>query len=87
MTKMYVKVDLDEHCLDSVTSGSTRHTISNLKTLIGIRTNQGAWEVVTLTWHDVDCEQLFFLTSSNLQALFQIRMNNESLVEKLRRIT
>jgi hypothetical protein len=43
MTKNYVKVDLDEHCLDSMTSGNTRRTISNLETLIGIMTSQGAW--------------------------------------------
>jgi hypothetical protein len=50
-------------------------------------THQGVREVMALTWHDVDCEQLFFLTSPNLQALLQIIMNNESLVENLRRIT
>ncbi len=87
MTKIYVKVDLDEYCLDSVIGGITRRTISNLKTLIGTMTNQGVREVVALTWYDFNCEQLFFLTSSNLQTLLQIIMNNESLIEKLRRIT
>ncbi len=47
MTKKNVKVDLDEHCLDSMTSGNTRRTISNLETLIGIMTSQGAWR----QWH------------------------------------
>jgi hypothetical protein len=87
MTQIYVKVDLDKHCLDSMIGGSIRRTISNLKTLIGTMTHQGVREVVALTWHDFNCEQLFFLTSSNLQTLLQIIMNNESSVEKLRRIT
>ncbi len=49
MTKFYVKVDLDEHYSNSMTSGSTRRTISNLETLIGTMTHQGVQEVVALT--------------------------------------
>ncbi len=68
MMKFSMEVDLDEHCLDSVTGGNKRCIVLNHETLIGKTTHQRAWEVVVPTWHDVDYEQLFFLTTSNLHA-------------------
>jgi hypothetical protein len=44
------------------------------------------WEVVVSTWHDVDCEQLHFSTSSNLHVFQHIRLSDKSFMEKLRRI-
>jgi hypothetical protein len=56
MMDIYVKVDLDEHGSNLVIGGSTKRTISNPNTQIGITTHQGAQEVVASTWHDVDSE-------------------------------
>ncbi len=53
------------------------------QTLIGTLTHQKAQEVVVPTWHNVNCEQLFL---KNLHAFQQIKMNDESFVEKLKRI-
>jgi hypothetical protein len=36
---------------------------------------------MVLTWHDVDYEYFFFLTSSNLHEFQQIKMKNKILVE------
>ncbi len=49
-----MKVELDEKHL--MVGGNARFTISNPKTLIGTTIHQGAWEVMTPNWHDVDCE-------------------------------
>lgn len=58
MINIRVKVDLDEKHL--MTNGCARFTISNPKTLMSTMTCQEAWDVVAPTWHDVDCEKLFF---------------------------
>jgi hypothetical protein len=58
MINILVKVDLD--LKDSKTCHNTRLTISNPKTLMGTTTHQEARDVVAPTWHDVDCEKLFF---------------------------
>jgi hypothetical protein len=67
MIDVHVKVKLDEK--HSMTGGSARIIVSNPETLMGTKTHQGAREVVVLNWHDVNCEQLFFLNSSNLHTL------------------
>jgi hypothetical protein len=85
MAIFFVEVNLDEHCPDLVTDGSKRCTISNPETLIGTITHQGAWEVMALTSHDVNC-LVVFLTSSNLQTFQKIKMSDESFVEKPKRI-
>jgi hypothetical protein len=54
---------------------------------MGITTHQKVQDIVVLAWHDVDCEQLFFLNSSNLHTLQQIRICDKSLVEKFKQIT
>jgi hypothetical protein len=81
MTNVLVKVKLDEK--HSVTSGNARCTISNPKILTSTMTHQGAREVVTPNWHDVDCEQFFLKNSSSLHTLQQIKMNDKSLVKKI----
>jgi hypothetical protein len=52
-----------------MTCGGARFTISNPKTLTGTMTHQEAWDVVALTWHDVNYEQFVFLNFSKLHAL------------------
>jgi hypothetical protein len=52
-----------------MTGGDARFTISNPKTLTGTMTHQEAWDVVALTWHDVDYEHLFFKNFSKFHAL------------------
>lgn len=56
MMDIYVKLELDEHGSNLEIGCSTRRTISNPKTQIGITTHQRAQEVVESTWHDVDSE-------------------------------
>jgi hypothetical protein len=68
MMKLSMDVDFDEHCLDSMTSGNKGCIVLNDETLTSKTTHQGAWEVVVPTWHDVDYEQFFVLTFSNLHA-------------------
>jgi hypothetical protein len=51
-----------------MTSGSKRCSVSNHQTLMSEATHQGAHEVLVLTWHDVNCKQLFFFKFSNLHA-------------------
>jgi hypothetical protein len=60
MMKLSMEVDLDEHCLDSMTSGNKGCIVLNHETLTGKTTHQGAWEVVVPTWHDVDMNSCFF---------------------------
>jgi hypothetical protein len=67
MIDVPMKVELDEKHL--VIGGSVRITVSNPKTLMGITTHQGAWEVVVPNWHDVNYEQLFCFNSSNLHTM------------------
>ncbi len=78
-----MKVKLDEKHL--VTSDSAIIIISNPKTLTCTMTHQGVQEVVVPNWHDVNYEQLFFLNSSNLHTLQQIRMTDENFVKKLKK--
>jgi hypothetical protein len=54
---------------NSMIVGNARFTISNPKTLTGTMTHQGARKAVVPNWHDVNCEQFFFLNSSNPHAL------------------
>jgi hypothetical protein len=68
MTNIFVEINLDEHCSNSMTSGSKRCSVSNHQTLMSEATHQGAHEVLVLTWHDVNCKQLFFFKFSNLHA-------------------
>jgi hypothetical protein len=49
ITNFFVGVDLDEHCLDLMTSGNKKCTFSNHETLTGTSTQQGVWEVVVST--------------------------------------
>jgi hypothetical protein len=79
MINVHMKVELDEK--HSLTCGNARFTISSHKILTSTMTHQGAREIVTPNWHDVDGEQ-FYYYSSNLQTLQQIKMSNKSLVKK-----
>jgi hypothetical protein len=58
----FVTVDVDDICLDLVLDG-TCVMFSNNETLKGKVTNQGAWELLALSYHDDVYEHSFSITS------------------------
>jgi hypothetical protein len=51
-----MEMDLDEHCLDLVTSVNKICSVLNHKTLTSKAIHQGMQEVVAPIWHDVNYE-------------------------------